>query len=227
MRGERYGDAARLRDEIESLSRKDPYWKAERELEAAVEGERYGEAARLRDLLKGMTPPPKKGRRKGVGVGKGKGKDGGDDGKWVDGLNEGDVNVVSEATTQGIKVRVESRFLDEQSSKDLGRWIFGYRINISNESRRTVQLVSRYWKIVSAKGEVHEVRGSGVVGKQPVLAPGEKYEYESVCPISVPANMAKEAVLGFMQGKYTMVTGAVGNQKFEVDIARFYLVVPS
>jgi len=122
----------------------------------------------------------------------------------------------SEATTHGITVSVESRFLPSQSDPQARRYLFAYRIRISNDSPETVQLLSRYWRIVDAKGHVEEVRGPGVVGKQPVLEAGASFEYTSYCPLTTP--------FGTMEGAYRMATTDGG--RFDAEIARFELSLP-
>jgi len=120
----------------------------------------------------------------------------------------------SEATTQGIRVLVESRYSAEHSSP--GQWFFLYTVRISNGADETVQLISRYWVIRDGNGVVDEVRGPGVVGDQPVLEPGEAYEYTSGCPLPTS--------FGSMLGSYQMVT-ADGAQ-FDAEIAEFVLREP-
>ena len=102
------------------------------------------------------------------------------------------------ALTRGISVTVTSRFVPEESSPDQGRYFFAYSIEITNLSLDRVQLRSRSWKIIDGLGNVQEVHGAGVVGKQPVLGPGESFSYTSGTPLPTPD--------GTMQGTYTMVT---------------------
>ena len=120
------------------------------------------------------------------------------------------------ALTRGISVTVTSRFVPEESSPDQGRYFFAYSIEITNLSLERVQLRSRYWKIVDGRGNLQEVRGEGVVGKQPVLGPGESFSYTSGCPLPTPD--------GTMQGSYTMVTA--GGETFEAAIPAFSLDSP-
>ena len=96
----------------------------------------------------------------------------------------------SEAVSKGIRVHVTSHYSAEHSQpKSL--WFFLYTIKISNESTDTVQLISRHWIITNAENKVEEVQGPGVIGKQPVLAPGESFEYTSGCPLTTPFGMMK------------------------------------
>jgi len=123
---------------------------------------------------------------------------------------------VSEAVTRGIRVHVAARYVAERSRPLRNEFFFAYTIRISNEGRETVQLISRAWLIEDAEGRTEEVRGPGVVGEQPVLAPGEAFEYTSACPLTTP--------FGSMRGTYQMVTA--GGEKFEAEIARFALAEP-
>lgn len=122
----------------------------------------------------------------------------------------------SESVTRGIRVRVESAFVPERSDVDNGQWFFAYRVRIENEGDMTAQLVSRHWVIIDARGQVEEVRGPGVVGEQPVLQPGESFEYTSACPLRTPC--------GTMHGSYQMV-GSDG-ARFDAEIAPFALGEP-
>lgn len=120
---------------------------------------------------------------------------------------------VSNAITRGIRVEVESQFLEDRSEPDSDQWFFAYHIRISNQGADTVRLVSRHWIITDAQGRVQEVRGLGVVGQQPVLRPGESFEYTSGCPLGTP--------FGAMEGTYRMVTE--GGEEFDAQIAPFGL----
>ena len=123
---------------------------------------------------------------------------------------------MSEATTQGIRVEVESFYDAERSAPQENYFFFAYQVRISNVGRRTTQLVSREWVITDANGEVQKVRGPGVVGEQPVLEPGEMFEYTSFCPLPTP--------VGSMQGTYQMI--AEDGESFDAEIAPFSLAVP-
>ena len=122
----------------------------------------------------------------------------------------------SSARTRNIVVQVESTFVPERSNALRRHFFFAYRIRISNESDAVVQLVSRHWIITDANGEVEEVAGPGVVGEQPVLAPGEAFEYSSFCPLATP--------FGTMRGSYRMVSE--DGDDFDVEIAEFELSQP-
>ena len=122
----------------------------------------------------------------------------------------------SEEVTDGIRVSVRASYSPEHSNPLQNQWFFLYTIEIINESERACQLVSRHWIIQDATGRTEEVRGPGVVGEQPKLAPGEGFEYTSGCPLPTP--------LGSMEGRYEM-RDADGNS-FDVRIARFELREP-
>ena len=122
----------------------------------------------------------------------------------------------SAATTRGIRVEVEARYVPEKSRPEGGRWFFAYRVRISNGGDARVQLVSRHWIITDANGRKEEVRGPGVVGEQPVLDPGESFEYTSGTAIATP--------VGTMRGTYQMV-GEDGVQ-FDATIPEFTLAMP-
>lgn len=123
----------------------------------------------------------------------------------------------SETSTENILVRVESRYVPERSEPEHSQFFFTYSVRISNQSDATVQLISRHWIITDGNGQVHEVRGAGVVGEQPVLAPGEHFDYTSICPL--------ETEFGTMQGSYQMVRN--DGHRFDVEIAPFSLCVPN
>jgi ApaG protein len=120
------------------------------------------------------------------------------------------------AVTRHISVTVTPYFIEEQSDPDDNHFVWAYQVNIENTGRETVQLVSRYWHITDAHGQVQEVRGDGVVGEQPVLRPGESFEYTSGTPLSTPS--------GIMVGRYQMETKA--GEGFEIDIPAFSLDSP-
>lgn len=120
-------------------------------------------------------------------------------------------------TTRGIRVSVESVYLDDQSQPDEGRYVWAYRVRIENKGGETVQLVRRTWHITDARGRTQHVHGAGVVGEQPTLEPGEAFEYTSGTPL--------ETASGFMVGAYHMVVPASG-ERFDVAIPAFSLDVP-
>ena len=117
-------------------------------------------------------------------------------------------------TTKNINISVKPYYLEEQSEPDDQHYVWAYQITINNLGKETVQLKNRYWEIIESNGSKKEVRGAGVIGEQPILKPGEKYEYTSGAPLTTPS--------GFMQGYYEMETKD-GN-KFDASIPLFSLV---
>jgi ApaG protein len=124
---------------------------------------------------------------------------------------------VSDATTRGVRVQVESLYIPERSSPRDSSFFFAYHVRISNVGTETVQVISREWTITDADGEVERVSGPGVVGEQPLLGPGRTFEYTSFCPLKTS--------VGAMFGSYHMVTSE--GEKFEATIAPFTLAVPN
>ena len=122
----------------------------------------------------------------------------------------------SEAVTRGIRIHVDPQFDPARSRPAEKLWFFLYTVTIRNESSETAQLMSRHWVITDEENRVEEVRGPGVVGEQPVLAPGESFRYTSGCPLKTPT--------GSMHGSYQMV-GADG-ESFDAEIAAFTLSEP-
>ncbi|MCG5055239.1 MAG: Co2+/Mg2+ efflux protein ApaG [Myxococcales bacterium] len=120
------------------------------------------------------------------------------------------------AVTQGIRVTVKSQFIADRSAPRDKRFAFSYTVTIRNEGSETAQLLSRHWTIVDNEGGVQEVKGEGVVGVQPVLRPGESFEYTSWCVIPTPS--------GSMRGTYQMVRSQ--GEKFDAEIAPFRLGLP-
>ena len=113
-------------------------------------------------------------------------------------------------------MRVQTRYSPEHSQPSKHHWFYVYTIQIVNLGKETVQLISRHWIITDAHGRVEEVKGAGVVGAQPVLAPGESFEYTSACPLKTP--------YGTMHGTYQMVTR--DGQSFDAEIPPFRLSTP-
>jgi len=120
---------------------------------------------------------------------------------------------ISEAVTHDIRVEVLSQYSPENSQPHQDVWVFQYTVRITNQGSDTVQLISRHWIITDAYERVEQVRGPGVVGKQPVLAPGESFQYSSWCPLKTPT--------GSMHGTY-QIEGSSGEQ-FDIKIAPFAL----
>jgi ApaG protein len=123
---------------------------------------------------------------------------------------------MSDTTTRGIRVQVESFYDEDRSAPQENYYFFAYQVRISNVGEEPAQLVSRDWIITDATGSQQRVQGPGVVGEQPLLAPGESFEYTSFCPLSTP--------VGSMHGTYRMVLQ--NGESFDAVIAPFSLAVP-
>jgi ApaG protein len=121
-----------------------------------------------------------------------------------------------QAVTRDIEVKVTPRFLAERSSPENGYFFWAYTISITNRGTETVQLKKRHWRITDASGRVQEVRGAGVVGEQPILEPGQSFEYTSGVPLQTSS--------GFMTGSYSMVTQK--GEPFDISIPAFSLDSP-
>ncbi|MEQ8967732.1 MAG: Co2+/Mg2+ efflux protein ApaG [Azospirillaceae bacterium] len=120
------------------------------------------------------------------------------------------------AETQSIRVSVEPAYLEDQSTPQEDRYVWAYRVRIENRGDTTVQLRNRHWRIADGRGHVNEVRGAGVVGQEPVIRPGESFEYTSGAPLPTPS--------GMMVGTYEMETP--DGERFEVAIPAFSLDSP-
>jgi ApaG protein len=120
------------------------------------------------------------------------------------------------AVTRQIEVTVEPNFMPGRSSAEKSEYFWSYTIVITNTGKETVQLRTRHWIITDATGRRQEVRGEGVIGEQPVLAPGERFEYTSGVPLQTAS--------GFMTGRYQMVTDS--GERFEIDVPTFSLDSP-
>ena len=123
----------------------------------------------------------------------------------------------SEAVTEGIRVKVSPEFISEQSIPAESKFVFAYKVIITNESSGKVKLISRHWVIINADGDREDVEGPGVVGYTPELEPGESFEYTSFCPLNTS--------WGTMEGTYHMVKE--NGETFDAEIARFYLFDPA
>ena len=163
---EDFASAAELRDALREAMDGDPRFVARRALRAAVADERYEDAARLRDELSALEPPPPPP------------------------LPPPESDVV----TDGVRVRVLSAYVPARSDPDAGNFFFAYTVRVTNEGEDVVQLKRREWIILDAEGREERVEGEGVVGQQPVLMPGQTFEYASACPLRTPA--------GRMRGTY-------------------------
>ena len=121
------------------------------------------------------------------------------------------------ANTRGIAVSVEPTYLETRSSPERSQYLWAYRVIIENQGRETVQLLSRHWMITNARGELNEVKGPGVVGEQPILKPGQRFEYTSGAPLNTPS--------GMMGGAYQMESE--GGERFDIEIPTFSLDRPN
>jgi ApaG protein len=120
---------------------------------------------------------------------------------------------MSDAVTNDIRVEVLSRHSPQNSRPLQNEWVFEYTVRITNQGLETVQLISRHWIITDAFEHVREIRGVGVIGEQPVLAPGESYKYSSWCPLGTPT--------GNMHGTYKMIRP--NGEQFDITVAPFAL----
>ena len=113
---------------------------------------------------------------------------------------------------------VRAQFLADQSDPDQGSWVWAYQVRIENKGAETVQLLRRTWRITDARGRIQVVQGAGVVGEQPVLEPGDTFEYTSGTPLETPS--------GIMVGAYHMVV-TLTQEPFDIDIPAFSLASPN
>ena len=121
-----------------------------------------------------------------------------------------------ELETRRIRVSVKPAYLHDQSDPEDDRYVWSYTVTIENRGKEPVKLLSRYWNIIDGQGRVQEVRGAGVVGAQPIIAPGESFQYTSGCPL--------ETASGTMSGRYQMLTAS--GENFEAEIPAFLLESP-
>lgn len=123
------------------------------------------------------------------------------------------------ATHDGVTVRVAVNYLPEQSDPRRGRWFWAYHIRIENARAAPVQLLRRHWIITDGRGQVQHVEGDGVVGDQPIIGPGDSYDYVSGCPLATPS--------GQMEGEYAMLDGGGEGRSLRAPIPRFALLAPA
>lgn len=121
-----------------------------------------------------------------------------------------------EKTTRAITITVRPFYLDEQSEPDEEHYVWAYKVSIENSGKETVQLLNRHWRITDKLGRLQEVKGSGVVGEQPVLNPGDSFQYTSGTPLQTPS--------GIMIGSYEMESSE--GERFNVEIPAFSLDSP-
>ncbi|KAM2106249.1 hypothetical protein ACFX1X_015636 [Malus domestica] len=191
-------------------------------MEVASKSEDYEEAARIRDSLKLLEeeePVLWLRRRIKEAIAEERFEDAA---KYRDELKEiapySFLKCSSDATTLGIRVQVRSVFIEGRSQPSKGQHFFAYRIRITNNSDRPVQLLRRHWIITDANGKSENVWGIGVIGEQPVILPQTSFEYSSACPLSTPS--------GRMEGEFEMKhINRVSSQSFNVAIAPFALSI--
>jgi len=123
---------------------------------------------------------------------------------------------IYERKTHNIRVKIKPAFLDDQSDPDENHYLWSYTVTIENDGKEPVQLMSRYWHITDGLGRSQEARGPGVVGAQPVIAPGQTFQYTSGCPLPTAS--------GHMVGRYQMQTAS--GEAFEAEIPAFLLESP-
>ncbi|MEA2342669.1 MAG: hypothetical protein QOF63_838 [Thermoanaerobaculia bacterium] len=123
---------------------------------------------------------------------------------------------MSDTTTRGIRIQVESTYVEERSDPQESYFFFAYHVVISNDGSETAQLISREWVITDSDGNMECVQGAGVIGESPLLGPGQSFEYTSFCPLRTS--------MGSMQGGYTMKLPS--GETFRAEIEPFTLAVP-
>ncbi|CAN0233701.1 unnamed protein product [Ectocarpus fasciculatus] len=237
-------EAEKFRERAKEMRYEDPYTALQDELDEAIKNEEFVKIARLRLQMTKIGVPPNaemqaraEGKDPSVvaeetmkrmpGMSRGSEKSS-RSGRRSDGSTETDgYSSKSVTTTNGIRVEVRSQYYPEQSNPLKDQYIFVYKVKITNQSSQTVQLVSRTWEIkaIEATEAPQLVKGPGVVGQQPVLEPGQSFEYSSACPITCAPKEGYQ-VLGRMKGSYLIVMGAVGEAAFEAKIDPFYLILP-
>lgn len=120
----------------------------------------------------------------------------------------------SDLVTDGIRIQAAAQFLPQESDPGVGRYVFAYKVTMTNEGQQRVRLLKRHWIILDSERRREDVRGPGVIGEYPALAPGESYSYSSFCPLRTS--------WGTMEGSYTFERD--DGSRFEVRIGRFFLV---
>lgn len=202
------------------LSRNQTYALLKQQMEVAAKAEDYKEAARLRDSLKTFEDEEPVLRLKRLL------KEAIDNERFEDAARYRDelkeiaphslLKCSSDVTTLGIRVQVRSVYIESRSEPSKGRYFFAYRIRITNNSDRPVQLLKRHWIITDANGRTEHVWGIGVIGEQPVILPNTGFEYSSACPLSTSG--------GRMEGDFEMKhVDKVGSRTFNVAIEPFSL----
>ena len=125
--------------------------------------------------------------------------------------------VKSIATTFDFDISAIAKFLPEQSNPKLPLYLFSYLISIKNNSNQSAKLINRFWEITDSNGRIKKIKGQGIIGKQPLIEPGQSIKYESFCPLTTE--------FGFMEGYYEMTSNE--NIFFKITIPRFFLSIPN
>ncbi|XP_059657895.1 uncharacterized protein LOC132304308 [Cornus florida] len=217
---ERSGGAESQQSSSSYLSRSQTYAMLKQQMEVAAKSEDYKEAARIRDSLKLFEEEEPILRLRRLL------KEAIADERFEDAVRIRDemkdiaphslLKCLSDATTLGVRVQVRSVYIEGRSQPSKGQYFFAYRIRITNNSDRPVQLLRRHWIITDGNGRTENVWGIGVIGEQPVILPNTGFEYSSACPLSTPS--------GRMEGDFEMKhIDKVGSQTFNVAIAPFSL----
>ncbi len=131
----------------------------------------------------------------------------------------------SDTVTEKIRVKVSSFYDSAKSDPANGKYMFYYKVAIFNEGSEAVQVVARMWEIEKCRGGKEVVRGAGIMSTQPIIPPGDVFNYESVCPLKVFPPKGKR-VLGSMSGAYTMCKGNMGQHNFTAKVSKFNLILP-
>ncbi|KAK1564635.1 hypothetical protein Q3G72_007695 [Acer saccharum] len=202
------------------FSRSQTYALLKQQMEDAAKSEDYIEAARIRDSLKSFEeeePILRLRRLMKEAIAEERFEDAT---KYRDELKEiaphSLLKCSSDATTLGVRVQIRSVYIEGRSQPSKGQYFYAYRVRITNNSDRPVQLLRRHWIITDANGKTENVWGIGVIGEQPVILPKTGFEYSSACPLSTPS--------GRMEGDFEMKhIDRVGSQTFNVAIAPFSL----
>ncbi|XP_004252020.1 uncharacterized protein [Solanum lycopersicum] len=207
-KSEDYKEAARLRDSLKIFEDQEPVLRLHRLVKEAIAQERFEDAARYRDELKDIAPHSLlKCSSEATTL---------DDPHWVQGVHPNLLRKKIHDMYKGIRVQVRSVYIEGRSQPSKGLYFFAYRIRITNNSDRPVQLLRRHWIITDANGKTENVWGIGVIGEQPVVLPNTTFEYSSACPLGTPS--------GRMEGDFEMKhIDKVGSRTFNVSIAPFSL----
>lgn len=131
----------------------------------------------------------------------------------------------SDTVTEKVRVKVSSFYDKEKSDPAAGKYMFWYKVGIYNEGPEPVQVVARMWDIEKCRGDKETVRGSGIMSTQPIIAPGDVFTYQSVCPLKVFPPKGRR-MLGSMSGAYTMCKGNMGQHNFSAKVGKFNLILP-